>query len=357
MKTGAVARVTSRSRSPQNSWCLSSNEPFVGVDTIRVRGRVGGFDFEGFDHHSYCRTPEGRVLRSARTHITRGVALQLRVNPPHTNDSEATFELSVPRFLRENNLSPASGDEVMYAVTSIAQLAESLVTWKQEPPALDLMRADVARDMKYRRRPDFNGFIEGQRLLPVSYKAPVQTWGDIDGYTNLRWGQGGRWRFSIYDKAAEMYHQAAKRPRDRGYLNSLAQQAEGTIRTELLLRRPVLKEKGIFTLSDVTEERMSKLHRAYYRRVGLDKEVGGLDKVKAAAVMASEEDYKMVLDVIGMLEMEAMRLPVPRSQPTLAKYRKAAERLGLSAADFVRGRESSLRLDYESGVLVSQRDC
>ncbi len=102
---------------------------------------------------------------------------------------------------------------------------------------------------------------------------------------------------------------------------------------------------------------MSKLHRAYYRRVGLDKEVGGLDKVKAAAVMASEEDYKMVLDVIGVLEMEAMRLPVPRSQPTPAKYRKAAERLGLSAADFVRGRESSLRLDYESGVLVSQRDC
>lgn len=357
MKTGAAARVTSRSRSPQNSCSLTSNQPFVGADTIRVRGRVGDFCLEGFDYHHYCRTPEGPVLRSARTHITKGVNLELRVNPRHTDDSEATFELSVPSILREDNLAPASGDEVRYAVTSIAQLAGSLVTWKQEPTAFDLMRVDVARDMKYRRRADFNAFIEGQRLLPVSYKAPVQTWEDIDGYTNLRWGQGGRWRFSTYDKAAEMYHQAAKRPQDRCYLNRLAQQAEGTIRTELLLRRPVLKEKGISTLSDLTEERMNSLHHSYYRRVGLDKEVGGLDKVKAAVVMASEEDYKVALDVIGMLEMQAMRLPVPRSQPTLDKYRKVAERLGLSAADFVRGRESSLRLDYESGVLVSQTDC
>ncbi|HSH58614.1 MAG TPA: hypothetical protein VK988_03025 [Acidimicrobiales bacterium] len=246
----------------------------------------------------------------------------------------------------------------MDVVTDVARVAERFVTWDQHPSAFDLMRVDLTRDMSYDQREQFDAFIEGQRLATVSFNPAVETWQDEGGFTNLRRGRGSRWRFSIYDKQSEMYAQAAStRPGpDRDRLQRLALSAEGTLRTELLLRRPVLKEQKLGCLRDLTAGRVENLHRRYFHRVGLDSEVRGLDAVKAIAILADKEDYQKLPAVLGMLQMEALDLPVPMSEPTKLKYDRVAKRLDLSAADLVDRKHPSIRLDYDAGRLVDGTD-
>jgi hypothetical protein len=361
----APARATSRSGSRATSsrsgsratsaFPFSEVRPFVGIDTLRVRGNIETpTDFTVFNHLGMRNlSDEGFVESNGVVRVAEGPTF--KVDFKH-EPAEATFEFSVPSLLHGHNSIAVSVEEALDAVDRAMRRAP--FEWLDEPGNLRMARLDLVRDFQFSDDGALNSFIEGQRLLDPPYRPPVQTWTSSSGYTNLRWGTGKRWRVSVYDKAAEIRARAFKGrcgpERDR--LLALAEQASGILRNELLLRRPVLKEQGMNTMNDLTTDKAQRLHRKYFERAGLNQEIGNLDKIRTAALLADEHDQKLIPKVVGMLYCDAHDIAHTLSRNTTRHYKNVAKRLDLNPADVAGNRDGSVRLDYELGELVGGSD-
>jgi hypothetical protein len=265
------------------------------------------------------------------------------------------MECSIPKVLHGHNLHVASVDDTLELLNHLVSRAGWLVEWAQPVDAMRIMRIDLTKDFHLQDRAHLDALVEGQRLLKPAYRPRVQTFDETGGYTNLRRGSGKRWRMSVYAKQDEL---VAQRPRtasgswERALLDGLIVEAEGVLRNELMIRRPVIVDVGVETVADISDQAIQTIHRKYFHRAGLDMEVGGIDKVRAAYILAEPHQQKAFGNMLGMLFLESRNLPTGVSHNTEAKYRKMARDFDLSAADLT-GTQSSLRLDYESGLLVA----
>jgi hypothetical protein len=352
----APARGTSRSGSRATSAFASHQvRPRVGVDTLKVRGAIKTpTDFSIFTHlgmRNFC--DEGFVESTGVVRVAE--APTFKVDFKH-EPTEVTFEFSVPSLLHGHNSIAVSVEEALDTVDRA--MHRTPFEWLDEPSDLRVARLDLVRDFQFSDHRALDSFIEGQRLLDLPYRPPVQTWTSSSGYSNLRWGSGKRWRVSVYDKAEEIRSRAfnGRRGPEREHLLDLAEEADGILRNELLLRRPVLKEQGVHTLKDLTEGEAVSLHRKYFDRAGLAHEIGNLDKVKTVALLANERDQKVIPKVVGMLYCDVHNIPYSLSRNTKRGYRRIAGRIGLNVADVAGQRDGSVRLDYDLGELVGASD-
>jgi len=353
-----VPACTSRRDSPSVSAVVDDRDrrgrvrPFVGIDTIRVRGSVeepkglDGFAKVGLRRIDGVLVPSIAILKVEGAPQFR---LTLTSRPP-----QAVFEFSIPKWVWGDNLVTVSTDVAMDAVCCAMARAKPVLSWLDAPANLRLVRVDLVRDFVVGDPFAVTSFIEGQRRLDPPYRPPVQTWDENAEYTNLRRGTGHRWRNSLYDKAAEVAsraHQTRPGPNREGLL-ALSEAATGVLRNELLLRSPVLREQRLESMSDLTRANTERLHRQYFERAGFHHEVGNFDKVRVAAISATENDRKRLPKIIGMLWMDGLGIPYAMSENTKREYRRTARRLGLTAADVSEASEAAVRLDYDSGELI-----
>lgn len=349
-------RGTSRARSPviPSSW--TGQRPFVGVDTLKLRGPVEiAVSLDKLDHLGLQLTPQGQVPSTACLSFPGGIVVRLDLKP---EIPQASFEYSIPTLLRGHNLIPAPAKDALHAAAWIMEKSRPCLIWLAGPSDLKVNRLDIARDFRVQDRSALDAFVEGQRRLPLPYGPRVQTWTEDIGYTNLRRGTGTRWHCEIYDKHRQMQalaHQVAP-GRAREARLAMAEEADGWFRCEVMLRRQVLQEQGVETFADVTDEKLAQLHRKYFQRSGFDREVGSMDKSRAVALLADDDDRKKLFKVLGMLFCDARGIPTEMCEKTRREYQKVAKRLDLSAADVDERREVSVRLDYDSGRLVGRED-
>ena len=315
---------------------------------------MSDFNLDGFHNSTY----RGERLTYAKGTFpsplpgSPDLMLKLELGP---HGPAAYIECSIPRLLHGHNLHVAAVDDTVALVRDLVSRAESLVEWDQPVHAMRVMRIDITKDFRFQDHAHVDAFIEGQRLLTLPYRPDVQTWEDKAGYTNLQRGNRQRWRMSLYSKEQELASQHRGRSvhvQERVRLEALIEEAQGVLRSELQLRRPVLKQIGVDTVADLSDDTIQSLHQRYFRRAGLDREVGGIDKVQVARMLANSEQQKGFGTMLGLLFLEARNLPSGMSHNTEVKYRKMARDLGLSAADLT-GTQHSVRLDYGSGVLVA----
>jgi hypothetical protein len=324
----------------------------VGVDTVRVRAPLASIpDPDRFDRHSVHR---GRGATGATQTLSNGA--QLRV------DSRwgwaAAIEVSVPRYLTGSNLYPAAWTQAVQVIERLYEESRDYVSWAVPVRALAVTRLDPAKP--FRGVDNVDHLLEGLRAVRPPRSGGVQTFERERGFNSLTRQAPGRWRTILYDKHAEMLHQAASYPRgsgERRLLLARAEEAAGVLRYEARVRRPALRDRGVETLQDVAQETIEAISRYYFKRAGYDVEVGSIDKVKATLLMASEESYKDLTKATLMLWLGAQDLPIPMCEKTQKKLRRLSKEAGLSAADLVdRQGDRSLRLDYDEGRLVVSGD-
>jgi hypothetical protein len=167
---------------------------------------------------------------------------------------------------------------------------------------------------------------------------------------------------TAYDKAEEMLYAASrtKHPLHAFDLTRKAHllQERGDLRVEISVRaKPLIERLGSNRLVEILrEDSMTTIAKHYFTTAGLDTPVGGTDKIiQAIQDMSEDPNDRNVADrVIAMLFREANGVSQTTSRNSLEKYQQVARRYHLTAADFYRTDQPSVRLDWDRGVQVTE---
>lgn len=330
---------------------FSSN---VGIDTIKVVGRVLDFNKNAFFHTTYTRTPEWSRLEGAWTKLPSGVVLHL--TPRAKSNASAWMELSVPNFLFDTNIILATPEETHKVIEDLAAEARNYLHWAEPPGSFSVNRIDLTKHFLFEHQADVDSFVNAQLLLSLPYNPDGHLLTGSGHSTYLRRGSRDRWMSVAYGKGAELQAQACSRHltrAERARLLDLAEITAHILRNETMLRRPVLQRTVLATVEGISTAAIDERHRHFFDRAGFDREVGGIDKLRLVYDdLASDGERKAFESLLTMLMMEVLKRPTTKSKNTRSKYRRLANKLGLSAAD-VTLREGTLVLDYDAGRLVA----
>ncbi len=328
------------------------NVPGLGLDTIRVRGRIHSSDMPYWRKRGCIDLRTGEEvehLTGEYAALTDQIFLNVREYP---GGVYAALEFSVPTYLRKHNLQPASLDEAQHAVTALHQQAVALVEWAVSPEDLQVSRLDIVRQ--------FSGITHQGALFEAITQTPCSRLSISSEYrhpntcrleTIVR-GVKDRWRANLYDKQAEMHTRSRQTAEATNTaLREAALYAEGVVRYEAQLRRPALRDLGVHQMGDLPAlQRALQQHaRDLFRRSGYDTSTGGTDKVVAAMrrMRSTPSDYKHVEKMLGYLVRVALGEPPGMGRDATAGAAKLAARYGLTPADMRGGGGAHVRLDYD----------
>ncbi|MCE9620998.1 MAG: hypothetical protein K8R99_01490 [Actinomycetia bacterium] len=267
----------------------------------------------------------------------------------------ASFEFCVPRVANGDNLHPVDLPTALSQVEAMYQRARRYVNWSVPSSHLDVMRLDLALNCLSPSPTITSTWIEAISRLRGPYHPKVERYSNVDGYTSLRRGSPKRWFLTAYDKAEELLSKAnsTNDPIRRQTFLDLSIAATGVLRLELQLRRPVLVDRGIRTLTDLTPSILQQFHRRYVEQMQFHREVGGMTKVKSIADTVDATERLPLATLIGSLWLEAQGVSVEPDPRTKLKYRRMAEQYDLSVADFVNfATTQTIRLDYDNARLI-----
>lgn len=193
---------------------------------------------------------------------------------------------------------------------------------------------------------DFDGAHHGPELLdglagvPRDARWKVRRWQDAERNRaeSIRVGPKA-WGSTLYDKNAETFGAAP----------------EGRLRYEGRFHREQLEsafaEKEGVTMrnvADVTDEKVARLTRASFERVGFDREVVGRASVASAVFGCPWLSAQEMAQAWAFLTAPGYASSM--SKPTRLKYRQVAARLGVTMAEAVEeAAPVFVRLDFESG--------
>jgi hypothetical protein len=266
------------------------------------------------------------------------------------------MELSVPNLLFGTNIVLAPPDETHRVIENLASEAQKCLRWADAPGSFSVNRIDLTKHFLFEHQADLDSFVDSQLLLTLPYKPDGDLITGSNHSIHLRRGSRDRWMSVCYGKGAELRAQACSRHltlAERARLLDLAETTDHILRNETMLRRPVLQRTTLATVGGISTVTIEEQHRHFFGRAGFDREVGGIDKLRLVYDdLASDVDRKAFEVLLGLLMMERLKRPTTKSKGTRSKYRRLANKLGLSAAD-VTLREGTLRLDYDAGHLVA----
>jgi hypothetical protein len=305
-----------------------------------------------WDHLHSSRTGSGFADTTGVVHLGDGVMLKANLA---SEVPTAWFEYSVPNYLEGHNLAPSSVTDVMGSASDFWTTADHFVDWATPVQELQIMRLDAALDFTSPSPSATTSLLDGLRSLDSPYHPPTTSYEHDKGLTSVRVGRGTRWKAILYAKDQELFAHAA-RTRDateKARLLHLGGQATGQVRCEVLMRKPVLRERGITTLADLNTQNVIGLHRCYFDRAGFGAAVGS-NRWTAIYRDADEQTKKLLTPVITMLTLQAHGLRMQASPNSLAKYKQVAKQHSLTAADFMPGAPTNaVRLDYTNALLIT----
>jgi hypothetical protein len=326
------------------------------IDTIRVRGpiRTHTLPIKTYREITDLVTGETHDRPVSAFGVLIGPEVRLQVDHRHGR-MDAYFEKSVPMAMTGSNLFASTVPETLTLLSDLYAEAGQWVDWGVDASELTVTRLDLVRD--FEDIDNIPSLLDGLDAVPTSASTVSQRFSDSsrDGAETLR-RSTNKWVATVYDKCAEMLSRASKAtgtyPRER--LMREAQQAEGRLRYELMLRSDPLRAGGIWTVGDLVEEdRLETLRLKYFKQVGYDQAVGGMRRIDQVLrqMMLDPRANKMADKMLGILHREALGLPQVACEKTLREHRALARRYGLSAADLTLPDRPTIALDYRSGTL------
>lgn len=283
--------------------------------------------------------------------------------------STAWVEASLPKRGGLDNLEGVTVDEAWERIADLYDDAARFVEFRKAgQPSVPLshgmsdvrgragtfeeakvVRLDLVRDFDGVEQAPF--ILDGLAGVPVAGRSKVRRYADAERQQaqTLTVGPKAAWRATLYDKHAETLGQPVEAP-------------EGRLRYEVRMRTDLLTGKwaqahggGVAQVLDLEGERLARLARGMFERVGFDREVDALGRL--ADVVFSHE-------ALSPAERRNLwcYLTAPQhggrmgfSVPTERKYRRQAEALGLVLAPVGSAPTSvRVRLDYDSGTEVTE---
>jgi len=264
---------------------------------------------------------------------------------------EAWLEFSAPKIGTGSNVHALPLREAVEVGREVYREAGCVVTWMDDYEHLRTNRLDLDRD--------FEGvehqvpLLSGLAKLRAAYNPKTRLFPDPtkSGAMTLTRGPATRWLSTLYDKEGEARHRARYAPEaEKAQRQDDITSARGRLRFEARLRADVLDTQR--HIGDLAEEPLAFLRRKYFERVGYGMEVAGMDRA-VALIVASELTEAAKIQTLGYLVMESQGMPAAFGRTTVWKYRKRCEELGVTAADMASLATTSVRLDYDTGVVIA----
>jgi hypothetical protein len=167
---------------------------------------------------------------------------------------------------------------------------------------------------------------------------------------------GRRWQCQLYAKQAQVRTLPKSYWEDPLARMKAIDDAEEVLRFECRTFRPVNREKQIAKVADLTSEKVTEVNRYFFERCLFDRPVGGAFELREIVMsMLGEPDCRRSVPmVLGHLQLERLGLTSPSSPNTRTKVRKLTNRFSLSSKILEPREGSRVRLDYDSGVAVSE---
>lgn len=307
------------------------------LDTVRLRGPAEPLTLGSWGERRI--SGDGEVA-SAKTRLPSGVTLFLHAQ---REPDEASFEFSVPRLLRGHNGQGVDVAATLGAIDRLYTEAQPYLQWGTDVEGLRVQRLDMPRD--FAGVEGIPGLLRRFQYVPVprSTYSAVYANRTLGGVQNLEKGSKGRWVLRAYDKREQQLAVRTGGP--------LVE--PGTLRVEVELRTPILRREGILSVSDMDEALLGLLAERYFHRSGLGTAIGGSTSMERVwRTLSNQGRGKDAAALLGILHSEVEGWPPPYGRNTMAKHRRLAKELGLTAADAYEPHEEPIRLDYRRGVVV-----
>lgn len=331
-------------------------EPPIGIDTLRLRGRLRDADAVrlmssvSMRQRTDVTTGETRHEPVAAGDVLRSGA-RIGVDKLHGGAWEGWVEFSAPKIATGSNVVALPLGQAVEVAWDVCREAEGIVSWLDPFERMRVQRVDPVRD--------FEGvehqvpLLTGLSKLRAAYNPKTRLFPDPAkaGAMTLTRGPATRWQSTLYDKEGEARHRARYAPEaEKAQRQRDITSAAGRLRFEARLRSDVLEDQR--TIADLTEAGLAGLRRKYFERVGYGMEVAGMDRAVALVAVSNMTEVAK-LQTLGYLLAESQGLPVHFGRTTVWKYRKRCEELGVTAADMASLATTSVRLDYEAGAVVA----
>lgn len=328
----------------------------VGVDTVAIAGPTTDLLLLTLRHQQLDRNVDletGEVIdtpTASSLKLPVGSCWVRLHGYRHKGSPRLRIELSLPTMLHGHNRNAVRRDVLVDAVDAALVSLTSDLPDIPQVEQVALQRLDLARDFHEVSSPPATLLALGSRHLP--YAQHHERHHRPDG--NLQCVERGSVREYLirgYDKTFEL-SRAAQRQRDpnrRRLLLDWATASPGHLRFELQLRAPLLRRKGLITMTDCTPERLDGLARDYYVRARWNTPYGSrgrvLTTIEELRPSLSRAVYRNLLLYVFCQEKgvdpDLSRHALEAVRPLARRYDllDAEDDLGPRRLDFDEGRE------------------
>ena len=328
----------------------------VGTDTITLAGEVAeGHRLTKWSEHIVVDPATGEEHRHTSGGVVTlpcGAQMQVR---RRGSALRAEVTQSIPNLARQHNAVASTLDEVRHYAEVMHREGSDFYDFLVPVEDLEVLRWDGVRD--FHSVPMVPTFLTNLGRLPSPRAGMSSTYRDTrDGSVQtVKRGTRGRWTASLYDKYAQVIHLAAKAkdPSRREVLHGLAPHTVGQVRYEVVIRRPVLQENGVNTLSDITSAAAEALTRKHFNMAGFDVPAHAAGHLNAVVLAKSlTEDSKSIGGVLAYLAGAALGTGWKGDPRVGRKYRDLAETWGVTPGDWMNEHGGLAALDFDLGALA-----
>lgn len=331
----------------------------VGVDTIAVRARVTERTLEAL-HYEFVAQRTDRDTGELRDfgknygrYEVAGTSAAIRGDWRGGSPS-VRIELSLPAMVWGVNSDPVSPRRLLDGLAVVLDTLRQhrLPDVPLDPQVLQVHRLDLTRDFHGVASPTATLGSLAFRALPRGKH--LQDYRREDGsLQTLERGAEKRHIAKLYCKGHELAVEARETddPVHADRLAALALDRRQQLRYEVELLRPVLREKGLMTLTNCSDgDRMTELAHAFFDNVGWSTPYGGTrvhDKLQELQGTLDRRRWNDVLAIIGAahsgVEADLPRGRLEAARPIVNQHRLLdPEDNGVTRAlDIVRGAEVS----------------
>ncbi len=263
----------------------------------------------------------------------------------------ARVEYSLPNFRHGTNIAALDPTEAIDVLQDIDREVGKVIRWvNPDLRTRSLSRVDLVRDfhdvpdiVSLTRQLETHSPYSGPRIMHRTPSLENQA-------ASLMMGRRRRWSATLYDKHAQVI---GRRSLDSGGHRRLANACEGTLRYELRLWRPVLRESRAITIPDLEAPVLERMLRDKWEKCGLGREVVPPEQWRNRLEQAEITNAKKI-SLLGYVD--AMRNgPAIRVDPkTKAAYEKMLREIGVP--DCGGHFSEPVRLDFDACTLTRSRE-
>lgn len=352
MSQGSGAEVLGSGRFPlsnrgETGQFLATDRPRAGLDTVGLSVPVKDFDTTGATVTiSKAGTPD--EFRTFRRKLDGGGFAAWGLG------TTAWVEASLPKRVGPDNIEALDVKQSWEAIAHLHEEASAFLEFDKSRNGhlfeySKVVRADLVRDFDGVQSPGF--ILDGLAQVPVMGRAKRRRFadGDRNRAQTLTVGPKSAWAATLYDKHEET-------------LGSEHEAPEGRVRFETRMRSDVLtsewaKANGghVLQVMDLEEEKLQRLRRGMFERVGFDREVQAMGRLAEIVLAAEELTDAERRGLWAYLTLSPYGGDLGYSRMTERKYRRMAEELGVVMMDpRTEGPNVSVQLDFDRGREVTR---